>query len=457
MEMANTAASKDGSSDEYANTPVPESDKSVGAFSILNVMLGISTALIWFSLGSILVNAYGTMNFIIGAGVTALIVGVISFIWVNFSSKSGFNSDLITRASGFGYLGSTVTALIFAVNNLLYFGLEGGIMINAVHAYFPDIPVIALQIVFGLVFIPLTAFGIQLLSRIMWISMPILFLFFVWIAFEAASIGGAPGFWSISVSESANLAAGAPILQVMVAMFGISGIAATASDFGRFIPKRNAKIGGFLLGPVFTLFTFLVPLTFGAWLGASFEESDPAVYFTNVFGIFGVMVIIITQARINMNNVYSTAVGLATIANRLFNINLPRFMWVVITCLMCVVILTADLYSKATAVLGVWGIFLISWVGTVFADILFNRYLLKLTPDEYYYSQEQLRKVNPVGFVSLFSALIVAVPLSFGAAGPLGATIAPLVAFAITLIATPLSAYLTRGRFSASHALSITN
>ena len=65
-------------------------------------------------------------------------------------SYYGFNSDLITRASGFGYLGSTVTAIIFAINNLLYFGLEGGIMINAVHAYFPDIPLILLQVICGL-------------------------------------------------------------------------------------------------------------------------------------------------------------------------------------------------------------------------------------------------------------------------------------------------------------------
>ncbi|MFM2478656.1 purine-cytosine permease family protein [Celerinatantimonas sp. MCCC 1A17872] len=442
------ASYEDDRADEYANSPVPESDKSVSALSIFNVMLGVSTALIWFSLGAQLVHSFGTINFLIGATVTAAIVGLISFIWVNFASKSGFNSDLITRASGFGYLGSTVTALIFALNNLLYFGMEGGIMINAVHTYFPAIPILLLQIICGLLFIPLTCFGVKLVSRIMWLSLPVLFLFFILIAHQAASIDTNLHFWSIGVSSQANLLAGSPILQVMVAMFGISGIGATASDFGRFIPSRHAKIGGVMLGPVFTLFTFLVPLLFGAWLGASFKESDPAVYFTQSFGALGVLVVVLTQARINTNNVYSAAVSLATVANRLLHLKLARLWWVVISCILCVLILTADLYSKATVVLGIWGIVLIAWVGTVFADILINRYLLKLSSEHYYYDQHQLCSVNPVGFTALIIALVSALPLSFGIAGPFGTTIAPFVAFAATVVVTPLMAIVTKGRFA---------
>lgn len=456
MAVSTSNLSVDGEvADEYANSPVPESGKNVGAMSILSVMLGITTALIWFSLGAQLVNSFGTANFITGAYITGLIVGGISFVWVWYASKSGFNSDLITRASGFGYLGSTVTAIIYSTNNILYFAMEGGIMINAVHAYFPSVPVLLLQVVSGLIFIPLTCFGIQLVSRLMWVSLPVLFLFFILIAYKAIEAGSAPGFLSQSFSPSINLNAGAPVLQVMLAMFGIAGIGATASDFARFIPARNAVKGGILLGPVFTVFTFVVPLLFGAWLGATFKESDPAVYFTHAFGLFGVLLVVLTQARINVNNVYSTAVSLATVFNRLFKIKMSRMWWVVITCILCVLILTADLYSKATVMLGIWGIVLVSWVGTVLADIVINRHVLNLTPKEHYYSQEQLRKVNPVGLTSLFAALVVALPLSFGAAGPFGASVAPLLAFAITLVVIPLMAFLTNGRYAASEQYQI--
>ena len=443
--------------DEYANSPVPESGKNVSALSIFSVMLGITTALIWFSLGAQLVHSFGTVNFVIGATITGIIVGGISFVWVWFASKSGFNSDLITRASGFGYLGSTITAFIYSTNNILYFAMEGGIMINAVHAYFPDVPVLLLQVVCGLVFIPLTCFGIQLVSKLMWVSLPVLFLFFILIAYKAVEAGGAPDFWSHGFEPSAAMSTGAPVLQVMLAMFGIAGIGATASDFARFIPARNAVKGGIFLGPIFTLFTFLVPLLFGAWLGATFKESDPAVYFTHIFGIFGLLFVVLTQARININNVYSTSVSLATVFNRLFNVKMSRLWWVIVTCILCVLILTADLYSKATVVLGIWGIVLVSWVGTVFADIVINRILLRLTPQEHYYSQEQLRNINPVGIVSLVSALVISLPLSFGVAGPFGASVAPLLAFAITLFVTPLMAFATGGRYaSAQHSISAT-
>ncbi|MCR8720465.1 hypothetical protein NVV30_17430 [Pseudomonas syringae] len=456
--LGKSASINDDSADEYANTPVPESAKNVGAISIFGVMLGITTALIWFMLGAQLVHSFGTKNFVIGSTTTAIIVGAIAFVWVWFSSKSGFNSDLITRACGFGFLGSTITAIIYSTNNVLYFAMEGGIMINAVHAHFPSIPVLLLQITCGLIFIPLTCFGIMLVSRLMWVTLPILFVFFVLIALRAMDMGGVPDFWSMGADPSINLAAGTPVLQVMVAMFGIAGIGATASDFGRFIPARHAVIGGILLGPVFTLVTFLIPLLFGAWLGATFKESDPAVYFTHAYGILGVLLVIITQARINVNNVYGTAVSLATVANRLFGISMSRFSWVVITCVLCVLILTLDLYSKATVVLSIWGIVLVSWVGTVFSDIVLNRYLLGLVPKTFLYSKQQLRAWNPVGITSLVAALTIALPLSFGMAGPFGASIAPLVAFAVTVVVTPLMAVLTRGRYSTSnnHSLSLT-
>ncbi|WP_189445186.1 purine-cytosine permease family protein [Salinicola rhizosphaerae] len=449
------AANSDDSGDEYANVPVPESGKSLGAVSILGVMLGVTTALIWFMVGAQLVHSFGTMNFVIGATSTAMIVGAIAFVWVWFSSKSGFNSDLITRACGFGFLGSTITAVIYSTNNILYFAMEGGIMINAIRAYFPSIPLLVFQISCGLIFIPLTCFGVKLVSRLMWITLPILFIFFVLIALRAMEMGGAPGFWSLSHSPDINLAAGSPVLQVMVAMFGVAAIGATASDFGRFIPARHAVIGGILLGPVFTLVTFLIPLLFGAWLSMTFEEFDPAVYFTHAFGIFGLLLVVITQARINVNNVYATAVSLATVANRLFDVRMSRVSWVVMTCVVCVLVLMADLYSKATLVLSIWGIVLISWVGTVFSDIVLNRYVFKLVPNTFLYGKEQLRAWNPVGITSLVLALTLALPLSFGLAGPLGASVAPLVAFAVTMVVTPLMAYLTGGRYSASASESV--
>lgn len=443
---AKSAPDNDGEYDEYSNSPVPEVAKTIGPLSIFGVLFGMSTALIWFSLGAQLVHAYGTVNFFIGATSSALIIGLATFLWARFASQTGFNSDLVTRASGFGYFGSTVTALVLATNCVLYFGFEGGIMINAMKALFPDVPVLPLQIAFGLMFIPLTWFGARFISLTMWITLPVVAVFLVLVAVHAANTPGNIDFWAYAPETTQFAAAGPAIAQVMVAMFGVAGIGAQSADFGRFIPSRRATLGGVLVGPVFCVISYVAPLLFGAWLAIQLGENDPAVYFVGLFGVWGMLFVVITQARINVSNIYTAAVQLASVASRL-GLRLARSWWVVITSLVCVAVLVSDLYSNVTLILGVWGVIVLSWVFTVASDLLINRKLLGLTPEKAYHSKRDLYPANPVGLIALGTAVAVGLPLSFGAGGPLGSTLAPFCSIALAIITPPVVAVLTKGRY----------
>jgi hypothetical protein len=77
--------------------------------------------------GAIALN-YGFSN----AMWAILVVGVIIFLTglpiAYYAARYGLDMDLLTRGAGFGYLGSTITSLIYAVFTFIFFALEAAIM-----------------------------------------------------------------------------------------------------------------------------------------------------------------------------------------------------------------------------------------------------------------------------------------------------------------------------------------
>ena len=71
-----------------------------------------------------------------------LVVGLIIFATAApitiYAARYGVDIDLLTRGAGFGYLGSTITSLIYAGFTFLFFAIEAAIM------------ALALQLCFGL-------------------------------------------------------------------------------------------------------------------------------------------------------------------------------------------------------------------------------------------------------------------------------------------------------------------
>ena len=107
------------------------------------------------------------------------------------------NVNLLSRG-GFGYIGASLTSLIYASNFIMYCAFEGMILVAAVHAYFPAIPVWLLIVVFGLLVIPLNWFGIKQLDKLQKWSLPIFFIFLIAaiiVAFNYESVY-ASNFWT---------------------------------------------------------------------------------------------------------------------------------------------------------------------------------------------------------------------------------------------------------------------
>ena len=80
--------------------------------------------------------------------------------------------DLLTRGAGFGYMGSTITSLIYASFTFLLFAIEASIMSMALTMMF-DIPLWLAHLISALVVIPIAIYGISLISKMQLVTQPV--------------------------------------------------------------------------------------------------------------------------------------------------------------------------------------------------------------------------------------------------------------------------------------------
>src|SRR6266542_465407 len=76
-----------------------------------------------------------------------------------YACRYGVDIDLLTRGAGFGYIGSTITSLIYASFTFLFFAIEAAIMSLALEMCF-GMPLFIGYVVSSLVVIPLVTHGI---------------------------------------------------------------------------------------------------------------------------------------------------------------------------------------------------------------------------------------------------------------------------------------------------------
>src|SRR5260370_22285944 len=112
-----------------------------------------------------------------------LVVSVIIFLCglpiAYHAAKCGIDIDLLTRGAGFGYIGSTITSLIYASFTFIFFAIEAVILATALQMFF-GIPRPTRYLISAVVSIPLVAYGIPLISRFqlwtqpLWIALHVL-------------------------------------------------------------------------------------------------------------------------------------------------------------------------------------------------------------------------------------------------------------------------------------------
>ena len=103
--------------EDYALRYSPASYRKWSPFLIANTAIGSISFLALEAIGAALLLDYGFANAFWAITFAAVIIFLCSAPITYYCARYNIDIDLLTRSAGFGYVGSTVTSLIYASNN----------------------------------------------------------------------------------------------------------------------------------------------------------------------------------------------------------------------------------------------------------------------------------------------------------------------------------------------------
>eukprot|EP01036_Dinobryon_divergens_P043704 gene43704-58226_t len=151
--------------EDYALRFTPRSFRKWSEWRVANTAFGAASFLVLEAVGATLLVQYGFVNAFWAILATGLIIALAGLPISIYAARYGVDMDLLTRGAGFGYLGSTLTSLIYASFTFIFFALEAAVMAYALELAF-DIPPSWGYLICALVVIPLVTYGVTLISKL---------------------------------------------------------------------------------------------------------------------------------------------------------------------------------------------------------------------------------------------------------------------------------------------------
>jgi signal transduction histidine kinase/CheY-like chemotaxis protein/purine-cytosine permease-like protein len=457
--------------EDYALRYTPRHFRKWSEFQVANTAFGATSFLALEAIGSAIALSYGFSN----ALWAILIVGLITFLTglpiSYYAARYGVDMDLLTRGAGFGYIGSTLTSLVYATFTFIFFALEAAILALALQMLL-GWPLSLCYLLSSLVVIPLVMFGITLISRLQAWSQPIwigLFVLpFACVAWQepqrfgeftqlSGRVSGSSGFDALMCGAAATVA------FALVVQIG------EQVDYLRFLPEKTPAnqrrwwAAVLVAGPGWIVPGMLKMLggAFLAFLVLQHEvPADKAVEptqmylvaFSHVFSDVRwalaamVLFVVVSQLKINVTNAYAGSLAWSNFFARLTHSHPGRVVWLVFNVLIAVLLMTLGVFAALERVLGLYSNVAIAWVGALVADLVINK-PLGLSPRHIEFRRAYLYDINPVGLGAMGLAAVLAVVAYSGLLGEAAQAYAPFIALATSMIASPLLAWWTRGRY----------
>lgn len=453
--------------------------KSARRFSnnrISQTAIGAISFLALEAIGGAITLSYGTTNAMIAIIIASIAILAVGLPISRYATRHGVDIDLLTRGASFGYIGSTVTSLIYASFTFILFAIEASIMSSALKLAF-GIPLWLGHIISALVVIPLVTHGIQMISRFqlltqpVWIVLNILPFFFIayldwskfdlWLAFGGVDApAGEAG--TFAPFEIAKFGAASAVILALMTQIG------EQVDFLRFLPASGApkwhqKIGIFLAGagwvvvgaPKLLAGSFLAFLALSVGVAPE-HASEPGYMYAVAFGymipnefvamMLMAVFVVVSQLKINVMNAYAGSLAWSNFFSRLTHAHPGRVVWLLFNVCIALLLMELGIYRLLEETLGIFSIIAMAWLCSISADLFINK-PLGLSPPGIEFKRAHLYDVNPVGIGSMLLSTAIALAAHFGAFGEMASALAPYIALIVCFIASPAIAWATKSKY----------
>ena len=441
-------------------------------FQIFNTALGAISFLACEAIGGSITVAYGFSN------VTAAIVavGLLSFLLglpiVYHAARAGVDVDLLTRGAGFGYLGSTITSLIYASFTFILLALEASIMSVALQMAF-GIPLALAYVFSAMAVIPIAAYGIRYISRMQIATQPIwLLLQFAPLAYLAIRGRDQVAGWTHYSGALGNPDGGIDLLLFGAAASVLLSLLPQIGeqvDYLRFLPVRSranrcrcwatliVSGPGWVVMGSFKLLagSFLTFLALSYGMPAARAAQPAELYrltFLQLFHSPGValaltgLFVITCQIKINVTNAYAGSIAWSNFFSRLTHSHPGRVVWLVFNVLLALVLMEFGIFRFIETILGLYANLALGWLGAVTSDLMINK-PLGLSPPYIEFTRSHLYDINPVGVGAMAISVLVSTVAFFGLIGPEPKALSAFIGLSVAFVCAPLIAWMTGGKY----------
>lgn len=445
---------------------------------VANTALGAISFLALEAIGAAITLSWGfdtALTAILLGGLILFVTGLpISY----YAARYGVDIDLLTRGAGFGYLGSTVTSLIYASFTFIFFALEAAILATALRLLF-GIPVSVGYLIAALAVLPLVTHGFAKISVFQAITQPVWIVLhilpFMLLALSGYGLSGWTEFAGLATPTHHGGVAVPPVLAFGAASGVVLALIAQIGeqvDILRFLPeprdtreRRRWWVALVAAGPGWAVLG-VVKMLLGSWLVTLVpldvisikvaQAIDPTSLYHTAFsltipdprvalamtGIF----VILSQLKINVTNAYAGSIAWSNFFSRITHAHPGRVVWLVFNLAIALLLMELGVFAALEATLSIYSHVALAWIGALFADLTINK-PMGLSPRGIEFRRAHLYDVNPVGIGAMVGGAVAALLAYAGLFGPQVAALSPFVALLSSVLLAPVIATATRGRY----------
>ena len=457
--------------EDYALRFAPRSARRWSIGRVANTALGgAASFLVLEAVGATLLVRYGFTNAALAILATGLVIFLAGLPISVYAARHGVDMDLLTRGAGFGYIGSTITSLIYASFTFLFFALEAAVMAYALELAF-DIPPAWGYLVCAAVVLPLVTHGVTVISRLQVWTQPLWALMLVtpYVFVFRENPGVLDGL--VGYGGERGLTAFDPLAFGAAMTVGIALITQMGeqADYLRFMPEQTRENrwrwwAGVVAGGPGWVVPGVLKMLGGALLAylairhmVPVERAvDPnqmyLAAYEYVFPHYGwavaatALFVVVSQLKINVTNAYAGSLAWSNFFSRVTHSHPGRVVWVVFNTGIALMLMELDVFQALGHVLGLYANIAISWMMAVVADLVINK-PLGLSPKGIEFRRAYLCDINPVGVGAMGIASAVSVAAHLGLFGDMAQAWSALIALVTALVASPLIAWWTGGRW----------
>jgi signal transduction histidine kinase/DNA-binding response OmpR family regulator/purine-cytosine permease-like protein/HPt (histidine-containing phosphotransfer) domain-containing protein len=457
--------------EDYALRYSPSSFRKWSPAVLARTLIGTNSALSYEAIGALLLLDFGFANAMWAMVFCGIVIFAVSLPICRYSAKHNIDMDLLTRAAGFGYVGSTFTSLIYASFCFIFLAIESAIMAQALRLCF-GIPLWLGYIVCSVIVIPFVFYGVTAINRLhkwthhLWLVLLIVPFYFVITrephAFQAmANFQGQLSKSNLFDPYFFGIAAG--ISFSLIAQIG------EQVDYLRFMPEETAgnrfswwasMLAG---GPGWIVIAFIKQLG-GALLAAIavvgglavVDAKEPIALFNMAFGyvfhnpgtalLIGTLFVVLSELKVNVANAYGGSLAWSNFFSRVTHSHPGRVVWLIFNSIIALLLMELNLFEALNSVLGMYSNIAVAWICAVVADLAINK-PFGLSPPIIEFKRAHLYNWNPVGALSVVIASAVSFAAFLGVMGQFAQAYSWLIAAALSFVLSPVIAFITKGKY----------